>query len=45
MVKAVTQMGDGYILKPITRERLVQDLLRLGLITPDTQPDTAQPAP
>lgn len=45
MVKAVTEMGNGYILKPITRERLVQDLLRLGLIPPDTQPGATQPAP
>jgi len=43
MVKAVTEMGNGYILKPITRERLVQDLVRLGLIPPDTQPGKAQP--
>jgi two-component system, chemotaxis family, chemotaxis protein CheY len=42
MVKAVTEMGDGYILKPITRERLIQDLVRLGLIPPDSQPGTAQ---
>jgi two-component system, chemotaxis family, chemotaxis protein CheY len=45
MVKAVTEKGDGYILKPITRERLVQNLVRLGLIPPDPQPDSAQPAP
>jgi two-component system chemotaxis response regulator CheY len=44
MVKAVTEMGDGYILKPITRERLIQDLVRLGLIPPDAQPKTTEPA-
>jgi two-component system chemotaxis response regulator CheY len=45
MVKAVTEMGNGYILKPITRERLVKDLVRLGLIPPDAQPKTTEPAP
>ena len=44
MVKAVTAMGDGYFLKPITRERLVQDLVRLGLIPPDAQPSSTPPA-
>ena len=45
MVKAVTEMGNGYLLKPITRERLVQDLVRLGLIPPDKQPGALEPAP
>jgi hypothetical protein len=31
-VKAVTELDDGYILKPVERERLIQDLLSLGLI-------------
>ena len=43
-VKAVTEMGDGYILKPITRDRLIQDLLRLGLIPPDSPPEATEPA-
>jgi hypothetical protein len=38
-------MSDGYILKPINRERLIQDLVRLGLIAPGSQPETAEPAP
>ena len=33
-VKAVTQMGDGYIVKPINRERLIRDIVNLGLIPP-----------
>ncbi|MBZ5591786.1 MAG: response regulator [Acidobacteriia bacterium] len=33
-VKAVTQMGDGYILKPINRQRLIRDIVNLGLIAP-----------
>jgi len=44
-VKTVTEMSDGYILKPINRERLIQDLVRLGLISPGSQPESAAPAP
>ena len=33
-IKAFTQMGDGYILKPINRERLIRDIVNLGLIAP-----------
>lgn len=40
-VKAVTEMSDGYILKPVNRERLVQDLVRLGLIS--SGPQTTAP--
>jgi len=44
-VKTVTGMSDGYILKPINRERLIQDLVRLGLISPESPPGTTAPAP
>ncbi|MBZ5591787.1 MAG: response regulator [Acidobacteriia bacterium] len=44
-VKTITGMSDGYILKPINRERLIQDLVRLGLISPGAQPGTTAPAP
>ena len=33
-IRAFTQMGDGYILKPINRERLIRDIVNLGLIAP-----------
>jgi len=33
-VRSVIEMGDGYIVKPISREKLVQNLVRLGLIPP-----------
>ena len=36
-VKAVTQMGDGYILKPIQREKLIRTLANLGLVPPDKE--------
>jgi two-component system, chemotaxis family, chemotaxis protein CheY len=36
-VKAVIQMGDGYILKPIKRERLIRDIAHLGLIPLDDE--------
>ena len=34
-VNALADMGDGYILKPINREKLIQALVRLGLIPAD----------
>lgn len=40
-VKAVIQMGDGYILKPINRERLIRTIAQLGLIPPDEAEQTA----
>jgi len=33
-IRAFTQMGDGYILKPINRDRLIRDIVNLGLIAP-----------
>jgi two-component system chemotaxis response regulator CheY len=33
-VRSVIEMGDGYIVKPINREKLVENLVRLGLIPP-----------
>jgi two-component system chemotaxis response regulator CheY len=36
-VKAVMQMGDGYILKPINRERLIRDIQNFGLIPPSAE--------
>jgi two-component system, chemotaxis family, chemotaxis protein CheY len=44
-VKAIAEMSDGYILKPVSRDRLIQDLVRLGLIAPDPAPAATQPAP
>jgi two-component system chemotaxis response regulator CheY len=36
-VKAFTEMGDGYILKPINRERLIRNIANLGLIPPSKE--------
>jgi two-component system, chemotaxis family, chemotaxis protein CheY len=33
-VRSVVEMGNGYIVKPISREKLVENLVRLGLIPP-----------
>lgn len=33
-VRSVVEMGDGYIVKPVNREKLVENLVRLGLIPP-----------
>ena len=33
-VKSVTQLGDGYILKPIQREKLIKTIANLGLVPP-----------
>lgn len=41
-VKAFTEMGNGYLLKPVYRERLIRDLIRLGLI-PYGEPPTPAP--
>ena len=40
-VRSVVEMGDGYIVKPVNREKLVENLVRLGLIPTET-PDGAQ---
>ena len=39
-VHALAEMGDGYVLKPINREKLIQILVRLGLIPPGSHPET-----
>ena len=38
-VRYVVERGDGYIVKPINREKLVENLVRLGLI-PAAEPRT-----
>ena len=33
-VRSVVEMGNGYIVKPVSREKVVENLVRLGLIPP-----------
>ncbi len=41
VIRAGRQQCSSYLVKPVSRERLIQELRKLGLIQPDAQRDKA----